>query len=137
LPDAAQGGRDGASSRAWGAWESAAATVLFSAPALLLFCRALAGSGVAPAAFDWLDSLAVGASLLGGLALSLAAGGPRFAVLYLVMGLSSCLIWFLFGLAIPVAAPLTRVYAPVILADLLALVAVEILSYTLAGRARG
>lgn len=122
----------GASTESWGAWESAATTVLFSAPAFLLFWRIRvdAGGFVTAPAFDWVDWLIVGAALSGGLALSLVAGGMRSTKLYAVWGLASCVVWFLMGCLGPATAPLARIYGPLLLADLAALVAAELAPYT-------
>jgi hypothetical protein len=107
---------------AWGTWESAATTVLFSAPALLLFwkVRADPGGPASGPAFDAVDWLVIAAALAGGLALSFAAGGVRSARLYVTTGFSSCLVWLLMGWLFPSTAPLAEVYKPLVFADLAA-----------------
>ncbi len=125
MADEGHGTGDAAASGArgtWGAWESAATTVLFSAPALMLFwkVRADAGLHVSRPAFDWVDWLIVGAAFAGGLALSLVAGGVRSARLYVTTGLSSCFVWLLIGYVRPWTAPLAEVYRPLVFASLAA-----------------
>lgn len=112
----------GAPVETWGVWESAATTVLFSAPALLLFwkVRAVPVGSISGPAFDAVDWLIVGVALAGGLALSLAAGGVRSARLYVTTGLSSCLAWLLLGLWGSSAVPLAEVYRPLVFANLAA-----------------
>ncbi len=111
-----------AAGEAWGTWESAATTVLFSAPALLLFWKVRGdpgglGSG---GAFDAVDWISVSVALAGGLGLSLAAGGVRSARLYVTTGFSSCLVWLAIGTFFPSTSPLAEVYWPLIVADLTA-----------------
>ena len=112
----------GAPVETWGVWESAAATVLFSAPAFLLYWKVLAAPAgvVSHLAFDSVDWLIVGVALAGGLALSFVAGGVRFARLYVTTGLSSCFVWLVLGLVRPSAVPLAAVYRPLVFADLAA-----------------
>ena len=126
---------------AWGPCESAATTVLFSAPALLLFWKVRADPG-GPASgpvFDAVDWLVVGVALAGGLALSLAAAGVRSARLYVTTGFSTCLVWLVMGWLFPTTAPLTVVYYPLVLADLAAhfnLLPLVLVSAAVGSRAR-
>lgn len=111
-----------AAGEAWGTWESAATTVLFSAPALLLFwkVRGDPGGPASGGAFDAADWISVAVALAGGLGLSLAAGGVRAARLYVTTGVSSCLVWLVIGTVFPSTAPLAEVYWPLIVANLAA-----------------
>jgi len=120
LPDEARREDVGSSSDTWGAWESAATTVLFSVPALLLLWKMRSGTvgPVTGGAFDELDWLIVGAALAGGMALSVAAGGLRAARLYVTTGLSTCLVWLLIGFVRRSTAPLAGVYRPLVFAGL-------------------
>lgn len=122
----------GAPAESWGVWESAATTVLFSAPAFLLFfsIRADSTGFVSVPAFDTVDWLIVSAALAGGLALTLVAGGMRSVRLYAMWGLASCVALFLLGHLVPSTAPLARIYGPLLLADLAVLVAAELAPYT-------
>jgi len=122
LPDEARREDIDSPGDAWGAWESAATTVLFSAPALLLLWKMRAGAvgPVTVGAFDELDWLIVGAALAGGVALSFAAGGLRSARLYITTGLSSSLVWLLIGFVRRSTAPLAGVYRPIVFVGLAA-----------------
>ena len=84
---------------AWGARESAATTLLFSAPALIVLARM--NNELLPAAvaveFSPGDWAITGAGLAGGFALSLLGRGAVTARLYLTTGLASCVAWLVFG----------------------------------------
>jgi len=132
LPDEARSEDVVSSGNAWGAWESAATTVLFSAPALLLLWRIRVGAvgSVRRPEFDAVDWLIVSAVLAGGVALSFASGGLRSARLYVTTGLSSSLVWLLIGNVRLSAAPLAGVYRPIVFAGLA--VHFNLLPFTLA-----
>ncbi len=116
----------------WGAPESAAATLLFSVPALILILPELVRGGGGFTGGEPLDAaswILVAAGLAAALALTLAAKGVAAARLLISIGLSTSFVWFLIGwlfhrgYEVPTGfggEPLAAAYRPLVIAALAA-----------------
>jgi hypothetical protein len=100
----------------WGPWESAATTLLFSVPALLLLVSVHRRSGWGPDAFDW---ALLGTTFAGAFAVTLAGRGLRTARAFLSTGLFACCFWGFAGWFLAARDErLLRLYLPFVLAVL-------------------
>ena len=105
---------------AWGAWETVAATVLFSVPAFALLAPQVGGGARARGSLDAVGWLIIAAGLVGAVVLTLAARGVTAARTLLTMGVSTGLMWFLIGWMFPGSRALSKVYRPLVIVTLVA-----------------
>ncbi|MHC4199159.1 MAG: hypothetical protein ACYSU0_04145 [Planctomycetota bacterium] len=105
---------------AWGAWETVAATFLFSVPALALLAPQVGGGVRARGSLDAVGWLIIAAGLMGAVVLTLVARGVTAARTLLTMGVSTGLMWFVIGLISPGSRALGAVYRPLVIVTLVA-----------------
>jgi len=104
----------------WSAWETVAATVLFSVPAFALLAPQVGGGVRGRGSLDAVGWLIIAVGLGAAVVLTLAARGVTAARTLLTMGVSTGLMWFVIGWMFPGSRALGGVYRPLVIVTLVA-----------------